>query len=107
MDPEASPVLVAVGVEDGVVDQENVVFGVSAGLATAPLPPNTFELPLDPNAVDPAPKPVVPRVPCVPLPNPMNAGLDAAVSPPKAPNGEADDEFAVLNADGVFWDSFD
>jgi len=110
-------VLAAAGVDDGAVGQENVAFGVSAGLATAPLLPNTFEFPLEPNTVDPAPEPVlvlVPKgVPCVPLPNPVNADLDAgsfnwdtAVSPPKELKGEVDNEFVVLNADDVFCDSF-
>lgn len=109
MELEASPVLAAAGA----VGQDNVAFGVSADLVTAPLFPNTFEFPLEPNAVDPAPEPaLVPNG--VPLPNPAKADLDtvllfdwdAAVSPPKELKGEADG-FVVLNADGVFCDSFD
>ena len=115
VDLEASPVLGAAGVDDGAVGQENVAFVVSAGLVMAPPLPNTFEFPLEPNTVNPAPEPVlVPKgVPCVPLPNPVNADLDAvsfnweaAVSPKKL-RGEVDNELAVLNADGVFCDSFD
>lgn len=83
MDLAAPPALAAAvgGVDEGVVD--HIVFGVSAGLAAAPMFPNTFELP-PPNTVGPAPEPVFEpngegEVPCIPLPNPVDAEL---VAPP-------------------------
>lgn len=90
--------------DDGVVDQENGAFGVSAGLAAAPL------FPPEANTDEPAPELFVPReAPCVLVPNPVNAEFAAALfdwGPPNEAKGEeADDGFVVLNGDGLFCDA--